>query len=104
MRPRRPSSTRSPAPDGRPTDLHERPDRGLHRGLRMGRETYRGLRRPLMARKSAKVAVIGAGIGGAAAALSLAQIGVEVDVFDAVMTIRPFGVGINLLPHAVREL
>ena len=57
-----------------------------------------------MARKSAKVAVIGAGIGGAAAALSLAQTGAEVDVFDAVKTIRPFGVGINLLPHAVREL
>jgi 5-methylphenazine-1-carboxylate 1-monooxygenase len=49
-------------------------------------------------------AIIGGGIGGAAAALSLHEIGVEVDVFEAVGEMRALGVGINLLPHAVREL
>jgi 5-methylphenazine-1-carboxylate 1-monooxygenase len=49
-------------------------------------------------------AVIGAGIGGLAAALSLHEVGVEVAVFDATPELRPLGVGINLLPHAVREL
>jgi 5-methylphenazine-1-carboxylate 1-monooxygenase len=48
--------------------------------------------------------VIGAGIGGLATALSLHEIGVRVDVFDATTELRPLGVGINLLPHAVREL
>jgi 5-methylphenazine-1-carboxylate 1-monooxygenase len=48
--------------------------------------------------------VVGAGIGGLAAALSLHEVGAEVELFDAVPEIRPLGVGINLLPHAVREL
>ena len=48
--------------------------------------------------------VVGAGIGGLAAALSLHEVGVRVDVFDSASELRPLGVGINLLPHAVREL
>ena len=48
--------------------------------------------------------MVGAGIGGLVAALSLHEIGAHVDVYDAVPTVRPLGVGINLLPHAVREL
>jgi 2-polyprenyl-6-methoxyphenol hydroxylase-like FAD-dependent oxidoreductase len=48
--------------------------------------------------------VIGAGIGGLATALSLHEAGVQVDLFDAMPALRPLGVGINLLPHAVREL
>jgi len=47
---------------------------------------------------------VGAGIGGLATALSLHEIGVSVEVFDSVTELRPLGVGINLLPHAVREL
>ena len=50
------------------------------------------------------VLIIGAGIAGLTAALSLHQIGVEVRVFESVDTIEPLGVGINTLPHAVREL
>jgi 2-polyprenyl-6-methoxyphenol hydroxylase-like FAD-dependent oxidoreductase len=49
-------------------------------------------------------AVIGAGIGGLATALSLHEIGADVDVFESVLELRTLGVGINLLPHAVREL
>jgi 2-polyprenyl-6-methoxyphenol hydroxylase-like FAD-dependent oxidoreductase len=48
--------------------------------------------------------IVGAGIGGLTTALSLDQIGADVEVFEAVEELRPLGVGINLLPHAVREL
>lgn len=50
------------------------------------------------------VLVAGAGIAGLTLALSLHRIGVPVRVFEAVREIRPLGVGINLQPHAVREL
>ena len=48
--------------------------------------------------------VIGGGIGGFAAALSLAERGIEVEVFEQAPAVRELGVGINLLPHAVKEL
>ncbi len=48
--------------------------------------------------------VVGAGIGGLATALSLHEIGVNVEVFEATRELRPLGVGINLLPHAALEL
>lgn len=52
-----------------------------------------------------KIAVIGGGIGGMALALSLHAAGIEdVDVYESAPAIRDLGVGINLLPHAVREL
>jgi 5-methylphenazine-1-carboxylate 1-monooxygenase len=48
--------------------------------------------------------VIGGGIGGLSAALCLHQHGIEVEVFEQADGIRELGVGINLLPHAVKEL
>jgi 2-polyprenyl-6-methoxyphenol hydroxylase-like FAD-dependent oxidoreductase len=51
-----------------------------------------------------RVLINGGGIGGLAAALSLAQRGIEVELFEQAAAIRELGVGINLLPHAVREL
>jgi 5-methylphenazine-1-carboxylate 1-monooxygenase len=51
-----------------------------------------------------KVIVAGAGIGGLSAALSLHAAGIEALVIDSAATLRPLGVGINLMPHAVREL
>jgi len=50
------------------------------------------------------VLVAGGGIAGLTLALSLHQIGVPVRVFESVSEIRPVGVGINVLPHACREL
>jgi 2-polyprenyl-6-methoxyphenol hydroxylase-like FAD-dependent oxidoreductase len=50
------------------------------------------------------VLIIGGGIAGLTTALSLHQIGVDCRVFESVDTIEPLGVGINTLPHAVREL
>jgi 2-polyprenyl-6-methoxyphenol hydroxylase-like FAD-dependent oxidoreductase len=50
------------------------------------------------------VLIAGGGIGGLALALSLHQIGVKCRVFESVAEIKPLGVGINVLPHACREL
>ncbi|WP_236050676.1 flavin-dependent oxidoreductase [Nonomuraea cypriaca] len=48
--------------------------------------------------------VIGAGIGGLTTALSLHAAGIDCTVVEAVPELKPLGVGINLQPHAVREL
>ena len=50
------------------------------------------------------VLIVGGGVGGLALALSLHQAGISCRVFEAVPAILPLGVGINLLPHAMREL
>jgi 2-polyprenyl-6-methoxyphenol hydroxylase-like FAD-dependent oxidoreductase len=50
------------------------------------------------------VLIAGGGIGGLALALSLHQAGVKCRVFESVKEIKPLGVGINVLPHASREL
>ena len=50
------------------------------------------------------IAVIGGGIGGLSLALSLHQRGIGCDVFEAVPEVREIGVGVTLLPHAMREL
>jgi 5-methylphenazine-1-carboxylate 1-monooxygenase len=51
-----------------------------------------------------KVLIIGGGIGGFATALSLHAAGIECEVFEQSRSIRELGVGVNLLPHAVKEL
>ena len=51
-----------------------------------------------------KITVAGAGIGGLALALMLHKRGIDVEIWEAVQDIKPLGVGINLLPHAVKEL
>lgn len=51
-----------------------------------------------------KIAIAGGGIGGLVLALMCHRRGIEAEVWEASETLRPLGVGINLLPHAVREL
>ena len=52
-----------------------------------------------------KIVIIGAGIGGLLTALSLHDAGLtDIEVYERSAEIRGLGVGINLLPHAVREL
>ena len=50
------------------------------------------------------VLIAGGGIGGLATALSLHQAGVGCTVFEQVREPRELGVGINTLPHAIKEL
>ena len=51
-----------------------------------------------------RIAVVGGGIGGLALALGLHQRGIACEVYEGAPEIRELGVGITLLPHAVREL
>ncbi len=50
------------------------------------------------------VLIAGAGIAGLSLGLTLHQIGIPFRIYEAVRTIRPLGVGINIQPNAVREL
>src|SRR5262245_30272781 len=51
-----------------------------------------------------QVIIVGGGIAGLSAALSLHQIGVACRVYESVPRLAPIGHGINLQPNAVREL
>jgi 2-polyprenyl-6-methoxyphenol hydroxylase-like FAD-dependent oxidoreductase len=50
-----------------------------------------------------KIIIIGGGIGGLSLALSLHQRGLSCHVYEIAPEIKPLGVGISLLPHAMRE-
>lgn len=50
------------------------------------------------------VLIVGAGIGGLTTALYLHARGQDVQVYESVGEIKPLGVGINLLPHAIQVL
>jgi 2-polyprenyl-6-methoxyphenol hydroxylase-like FAD-dependent oxidoreductase len=49
------------------------------------------------------VAIIGGGICGLSLALNLRQRGISAKVYERAPEIKPLGVGITLLPHAMRE-
>ena len=51
-----------------------------------------------------RIVIAGAGIGGLTAALALYQAGFNAEVFEQASEMRELGVGINMLPHAVKEL
>ena len=52
-----------------------------------------------------KIAIIGGGIGGMTLALALHAAGIDdVEVYESASAIKELGVGINVQPHAVREL
>jgi 2-polyprenyl-6-methoxyphenol hydroxylase-like FAD-dependent oxidoreductase len=50
------------------------------------------------------IIIVGAGIGGLTLGLALHAAGVPCRIFESAAEIRAVGVGINLLPHATREL
>jgi 5-methylphenazine-1-carboxylate 1-monooxygenase len=50
------------------------------------------------------VVIVGAGIGGLTLGLALHRAGIPCRIFEAAPAIAAIGVGINVLPHATREL
>ena len=50
------------------------------------------------------ILICGGGIGGLATALSLNAKGIDCEIFERSSEIRELGVGINTLPHAIKEL
>src|SRR6201989_2734798 len=51
-----------------------------------------------------EIIIVGAGVGGWTLGLSLHAAGIPCRIFESAAEIRPIGVGINLLPHATKEL
>ncbi|MEE2760574.1 MAG: flavin-dependent oxidoreductase [Pseudomonadota bacterium] len=51
-----------------------------------------------------KALIIGGGIGGLATALTLHQRGIDAEIFEKAPEVGELGVGINTLPHAIKEL
>lgn len=51
-----------------------------------------------------EIVIVGGGIAGLTAALSLHRVGIAATIYESVTRPAPLGVGINLLPHATREL
>jgi 5-methylphenazine-1-carboxylate 1-monooxygenase len=51
-----------------------------------------------------KVLIAGGGVGGLVTALMLHARGIDCEVFEQADAIRELGVGINTLPHAIKEL
>jgi 2-polyprenyl-6-methoxyphenol hydroxylase-like FAD-dependent oxidoreductase len=51
-----------------------------------------------------EVIIVGAGVGGLTLGLALHAAGIPCRVFESAAEIKPIGVGINLLPHATKEL
>src|SRR5262249_8873870 len=51
-----------------------------------------------------KVIIVGAGVGGLVTALMLHARGIDCEIFEQADAVRELGVGINTLPHAIKEL
>lgn len=51
-----------------------------------------------------KAIIVGGGIGGLTTALMLQARGLDCEIYEQAASIQELGVGINVLPHAIREL
>ena len=51
-----------------------------------------------------RIIIAGGGLGGLTLALMLHQQGIGCQVYEAAAEVKPLGVGINALPHSIREL
>jgi 2-polyprenyl-6-methoxyphenol hydroxylase-like FAD-dependent oxidoreductase len=50
------------------------------------------------------IIIAGGGVGGLTLALMLKELGISAQVFEAAAEVKQLGVGINALPHSIREL
>ena len=57
-----------------------------------------------MTLRNPAILIVGGGIGGLTLALSLHSRGIPCQIYEAAKEFKPLGVGINMLPHAVRVL
>src|SRR5258705_10851783 len=57
-----------------------------------------------MSRRPLRIAIVGGGIGGLTAALSLRQAGFEADIYEQAPALTHIGGGINMGPNAARVL
>src|SRR5581483_6761759 len=53
-------------------------------------------------RKARRIAIVGAGLGGLAAAIALRRRGFEVQVYEQSFELAEFGAGINISPNSVK--
>ena len=52
--------------------------------------------------KARRIAIVGAGLGGLAAAIALRQQGFEAEVYEQAAELGEFGAGINISPNSVK--
>src|ERR1700742_4913066 len=57
-----------------------------------------------MSRKKLSVAVVGAGMGGLAAAATLRQVGIDVQVYEQAAKFGRIGAGIQMMPNSMKVL
>ena len=51
-----------------------------------------------------KAIIVGGGVGGLVTALMLHARGIDCEIYEQADSVRELGVGINTLPHAIKEL
>src|ERR1700742_5293174 len=51
-----------------------------------------------------KAIIVGGGVGGLTTALMLHARGIDCEIYEQADSVRELGVGINTLPHAIKEL
>jgi 2-polyprenyl-6-methoxyphenol hydroxylase-like FAD-dependent oxidoreductase len=57
-----------------------------------------------MSEEAGEIIILGAGIAGLTLGLTLHRAGIPCRIYESTAEIKPIGVGINVLPHATREL
>src|SRR5258706_1854334 len=58
----------------------------------------------MAATRNTEIAIVGGGVGGLALAIGLHQRGIDCRIYEIAPEIKALGVGITILPHAMREL